>query len=181
LRMLKILLVSVVGLTAGACTYQDYITDASDPFFYQKEVEGKASIMTAEKADWSKADKVSVKLTPYGFTPGVIRLKQGQPYNLVIENTPENFNVISSDDFFDNIVVNSLSGHVGSLAEKRVGQLYFDEGQSRTMEIIPMKEGRFSIKDNRWGVDIQPWNYNFYNHFRGNPKISVVVESASAE
>lgn len=173
---LKFVLIAVVGIMATACTHQDYITDASDRYFHQKEVSNEETTKAVAEADWAKAEKITIQMTPQGFSPMFVQLKRGEPYNLVFENTNEGDNVIASEDFFRNIAVKSVTDYPGSLADKLVDQLHFDEGQARSLEIVPLKAGRFSVSDNRWGIDMQPWHINPFAYLHGRPKMVLTVE-----
>ncbi len=98
-------------------------------------------------ADWEKAKRVSLKLEDDLISPAWLRLKAGQPYILVLENTDGDSGTLRAADFFANAASNSSStlGMVGVGAEEKreIRLLVLEKG------VYDMDMGLFSTA---WGI-----------------------------
>ncbi len=98
-------------------------------------------------ADWEKAKRVSLKLEDDLISPAWLRLKAGQPYILVLENTDGDSGTLRAADFFANAASNSDStlGMVGVGAEEKreIRLLVLEKG------VYDMDMGLFSTA---WGI-----------------------------
>lgn len=132
----------IVGLMAllVACEGRD-----PDDGFGQTEYEAIAKTITAD-ADWSAAEKITVEITEFNFSPNNLEFKIDRPYELVLVNNGVSYHTFAAENFFDAIAVWQLKDEGGYVEFPYLAQVSLLPKSSKTLLFVPMRPGRYELK-----------------------------------
>ncbi len=177
MKFLKILLIPVLGMTLIGCAQNiDIIQSPDSELFLNETLVPAGSDQAVNGADWSKAEKIKITISEYGFYPMFVDVTAGKPYIFIFEKNDDISHSIVGDDFFDTLAVKSLSNNAQATPGTRIENIDLSQTSSRELRAIPMKKGRFEIADGGMGIFVGAWHFNIMNHFRGYPAGVVTVQ-----
>jgi len=175
-RLMKFLLIPMMGLTLVGCAYKDIVQTTDSVLFIDRALAPEGSAKAVADADWSQAEKVTFSLDEYGFTPLFSEIKVGKPYIFVFKNTDDGKRAVVGDDFFDNLAVKSLSGNSKVVPSSSIQSIDLRDVTTRELMAIPLKKGRFEISDGGKGFTAGGWHLNPFKHILGYPAGFITVE-----
>lgn len=150
-RMFVLAAVLATGL--AACAPSDVVYGPGD-MGRRADVASPESITKAvDEADWSKAVDLSLRIRQGDFNPMVLSLRVGAPYRLTLVNDDDVVHSFAAAEFFAEAAVKSLEPtetpiKPGSALEV----VLLEPGASRTVELIPLREGTYDFEDGEPGI-----------------------------
>ena len=101
----------------------------------------------AAPVDWSRAQRVDVRLVEYEFVPSELRFHRGVPYQLHLVNAGNEGHDFTAGDFFASVEVKS----VDALSEDRTS-IFLNPGQTTDIYFIARDVGLFAPRcaDHDW-------------------------------
>jgi uncharacterized cupredoxin-like copper-binding protein len=105
---------------------------------------GEAAARVAE-TDWSTAERVDVALSNYDFGPANLVFREGQPYQLHIENRSEGEeHTFTAPEFFQSVGLRPDPAAQQTLAQGGVVKLA--GGEAVDLHFVPVGKGRFALE-----------------------------------
>jgi uncharacterized cupredoxin-like copper-binding protein len=99
----------------------------------------------ASAADFSRAERLEVKLSDFAFTPATIRLHAGQPYALALVNAGSGAHDFTAPEFF---AASRVAPEDGDRVAK--GEVEVEAGRTATIHIIPAA-GQYNLVCTHFG------------------------------
>lgn len=91
--------------------------------------------------DWTNAQPLSVKLSNFKFDPSTVDLKQGQPYDLKLENLSSGGHSFAAKDFFDAALI--MEADQGKIIG---GKVSLEGGQSIDIHLVARRAGTYKLR-----------------------------------
>lgn len=102
-----------------------------------------ASAASAQTApDWSTAQKITISMSNYAFTPATLQLRAGTPYHLVFTSTVTKDHNFASPELF-------AAGTIAPEDKAKVsdkGEVEVDDGGTVDVRFIPQKPGTYPFE-----------------------------------
>jgi uncharacterized cupredoxin-like copper-binding protein len=95
--------------------------------------------------DWSQAELIDVVMTDFRFTPDVLRLRQGRPYRLHLENRGSGVHNISAGSFFKTAAVRADAPVAGAGEAVTGDTVRLAKGETKDVYMIPMTPGSYDF------------------------------------
>lgn len=99
---------------------------------------------TTAPVDWSKAEKVDMTLKSFAFVPDRLTFREGQPYELHLQNSSDSGHNLDAPDFFRSAVLKP--GKVADRIRAAGGLLELKPGDAADIYFVPTKTGTYPIK-----------------------------------
>ena len=95
-------LLLVIGILVSACTEKNIYANLTSKSYISDQQE------IIEAADWQMANTFEVRIRQNEFRPAIIRLKQGEPYIMLIENRDDITHILVAEEFFRTIAIRKI-------------------------------------------------------------------------
>lgn len=101
-----------------------------------------------EQVDWNAARKIVVHIRHGEFDPTLIRLMQGRPYVMRVENRDRQSRRLQSADFFEAVYVHSVvAGPDGPQSTSCPSGIRVSPGEAAEVRFIAARDGRYEYSD----------------------------------
>ena len=102
---------------------------------------------TASAIDWSKAQRVEIRMTEYEFVPDQLTLRHGEPYRLHLVNAGKEGHDFTAPDFFRSAIVRDT----GAFNETR-SSVFLQPQQTVDIYLVVQNPGLFAPRcaDHDW-------------------------------
>ena len=122
-------------------------------FFGLSYIENPEEITAA--ADWENAETINLDIRQNQFRPTIIRIFQGEPYILVIENRDLVAHSFTAIEFFKSIAVRKLVvNEETEIILPRLTSIGLESGDIKELHFVPVRDGWYSFEDGRYGLTI---------------------------
>ena len=143
----------VLGL--GACAPTDVI-QGPGAVRSAGAIAPDAASAAIEAADWEKAIALAIRMRQGDFNPMVVQMRAGFPYVLTIENADAEVHVFRAREFFASAAVKAVEPMDPPLKPgSTVVAILVEPGQTRTVRLIPMKDGTYAYDDGGPGIFVR--------------------------
>lgn len=140
-RLGLLLLAAALALTACAAADDRY----GDP--------GSGYPAAADKVlarvNWSKAERVTIRLDEFDFTPETPVFKAGRPYELVLINNGNASHTFTAEAFFRAIAAQSLGFANGEARRPTLESIAVKAGETRILRFVPLTAGAYDLSCER--------------------------------
>lgn len=126
-------------LALGACTALDdrYGDPASG---YPADADKRLA-----RVDWRKAERVTVRLSAFKFTPEMLVFKTGRPYELVLVSGGAAGHTFTAPAFFRAVAVQGLSFSDGESRRPTLESVAVGPGEARIIRLVPVTAGTYDL------------------------------------
>ncbi|MEK7820850.1 MAG: hypothetical protein AAB543_07055, partial [Pseudomonadota bacterium] len=101
-----------------------------------------------DQVDWDAARKIVVYIRHGEFDPTLIRLMQGRPYVMRVENRDRQSRRLQSADFFEAVYIHSVvSGPDGPQSTTCPSGIRVSPGEAAEVRFIAARDGRYEYSD----------------------------------
>lgn len=101
-----------------------------------------------DQVDWNAVRKIEVRIRHGEFDPTLIRLMQGRPYVMRVENRDRQSRRLQSADFFEAVYVHSVvSGPDGPQSTTCPSGVRVSPGEAAEVRFIAARDGRYEYSD----------------------------------
>jgi len=101
----------------------------------------------AEKADWSRAVTVEIRLDEFAFQPDMLRLKAEQPTKLVIRNAGRTRHSFAAPELIKASAVRNVVPAPGeTLPTVSYNEINVSAGSAKELYIVPIERGTYELK-----------------------------------
>jgi uncharacterized cupredoxin-like copper-binding protein len=133
------LLLFAGGLFLAAC-------NAGDDGFIEPTGNRLAELNAIVAAvDWSNAEKRTLALDEFSFSPSDLTFRINQPYELTLSNEGRVAHDFVAPAFFDAIAVKGLVFTDGEVNLPLLESIALDAGELNTLIFVPLKDGTFPL------------------------------------
>ncbi len=165
-RLGKLILVMGVTAALAGCSGGFFPT-----YFNDDPVSNSAEIVAA--ADWETAKTVVIDMRQNSFTPAVVRLTQGQPYILVLENRDDVTHVFAAKEFFRTTAVRQIVTDDKETPVHRLSTVSVLPSEIKEVYLVPLRDGWFSFEGadpglNIAGISLSPFSRGAIHGMVGN-------------
>jgi uncharacterized cupredoxin-like copper-binding protein len=101
----------------------------------------------ATPIDWSRAERVEIRMIEYEFVPNQLRFRRGVPYQLHLVNAGKEGHDFTAPDFFTSVEVKNIDALNGSRTS-----VFLNPGQTSDIYFIATNVGLFAPRcaDHDW-------------------------------
>jgi len=99
-----------------------------------------------EAADWSEAKTFDIRIRQNEFRPAIIRLLQGEPYIMLIENRDDVNHFLLAEDFFKTVAIRKILSKKTEITGVNLIGVYLDPGEIKEIHFIPVRDGWFDFE-----------------------------------
>ncbi|MSO84729.1 MAG: hypothetical protein EXR02_01405 [Rhodospirillales bacterium] len=100
-----------------------------------------------ESVDWDAARRINVRIRDGEFQPSLIRLYQGRPYVMRIENRDRGARRFQSREFFQAVYIHSLTRPSGTYSVECPWGVRVSPGEVAEVRFIAARDGRYEYSD----------------------------------
>ena len=100
-----------------------------------------------EAADWGEAETFTIDIRQSEFRPSIVRILQGGPYIMVLENRDDVEHVFVAREFFNVIAVRKVIEDEKELPGGRLFSVRLEPGAITEVHFVPMRDGWFEFRD----------------------------------
>ena len=148
----RVVAAAMMILGLGACAPSDVI-QGPEAVRLAGAVAPDAASAAVEAADWEKAIALAVRMRQGDFNPMVMQMRVGFPYVLTIENADAEACAFKAPEFFASSAVKSLEPLDPPFEPgDTLVSVLVEPGQTRTVRLVPMKDGTYTYDDGVFGV-----------------------------
>ena len=134
------LLFIAIGVFVSACTEKNIYAN----FTGRYDVSDQQEII--EAADWEAAKTLEIRIRQNEFRPTIIRLKQGEPYIMLVENRDDITHMMVAEEFFRTIVIRKILSQTLEIRKVNLIGLHLFPGEVKEVHFIPVKDGWFDFE-----------------------------------
>ncbi len=141
-----LLLALVPGL--GACTspHQTDIFTALDATGF---VPNQAEVVAA--ADWKEAFIIEIQIRQNEFQPAIIRILQGEPHILIVENRDQVPHILTSTEFFKTTAIRKVLTETEEISGANLIGLHLKPGEIKEIHFVPVLDGWYDFEGSDGG------------------------------
>lgn len=99
-----------------------------------------------DAADWKDAITFEIKIRQNEFRPSIIRLRQGRPYIMLIENRDEVNHFMLAQEFFKTTAIRKILTKDSEITGVNLVGIYLDPGEIKEVHFIPIRDGWFDFE-----------------------------------
>ncbi len=96
-----------------------------------------------QTTDWNRTQTVKLNLHHYVLTPKQLSLTQGEPYQMIIENTGNYTCYFASEGLLKSIAVQKLVGPTGTKTFPYYEEISVLPGETKALYFVPVRAGHF--------------------------------------
>lgn len=97
-------------------------------------------------ADWSKAEKITVTLSNFSFSPDALVFRAGQPYELTLINSASFSHNFTTGTFFRAIAAQRLAMSDGEAGMPTLESISLESKETKTLYFVAVRPGRYALK-----------------------------------
>lgn len=97
------------------------------------------------RVDWRIAERVTVRLDEFDFTPEMPVFKAGRPYELVLINNGNAGHTFTAGAFFRAIAAQSLGFAEGEARRPMLESIAVKAGEARILRFVPLTAGTYPL------------------------------------
>lgn len=97
-------------------------------------------------ADWSKAEKVTVTLSDFSFSPDALVFRAGQPYELTLVNPDPISHNFTTGTFFRAIAAQRLTMSDGEAGMPLLESISLVSKETKILYFVAVRPGRYALK-----------------------------------
>ena len=151
----------MIGLILSACTGENIYASLSNGSYIEDQQE------LIEAADWSAAKSFEIRIRQNEFRPAIIRLTQGEPYILLIENRDDEDHFLVAEEFFKTVAIRKILSQTSEISGINLIGIHLYPGEFKEVHFIPARDGWFDFEGG-YGLGIFPADYIFSLSSRGS-------------
>ena len=143
-----------IGIFLSACTEKNiYANWTSDQYTRdQQEI--------IEAADWGAAKTLEIRIRQNEFNPTIIRLRQGEPYIMLVENRDDITHMLVAEEFFKTVAIHKILSQTVEISKVNLIGLHLSPGEVKEVHFIPARDGWFDFEGGK-GPGIFATDYIF--------------------
>jgi hypothetical protein len=156
-----LLLLVVSGLSACISPHQTDIFTALDTKGF---VTNQAEVVAA--ADWKEAFIIEIQIRQNEFNPAIIRLFQGEPYILIVENRDQIPHILASTEFFKTTAIRKVLTEKEEISGANLIGLHLSPGEIKEIHFVPVLDGWYDFEGPHGGPAVYlgdryfaPWSH----------------------
>jgi hypothetical protein len=153
-------LLLAIGMFFSACAEKNIYANLTSGLYISDQQE------IIEAADWEMATTFEIRIRQNEFRPSIIRLKQGEPYIMLIENRDDITHMLVADEFFKTIVIRKILSQTLEIKKVNLIGLHLFSGEIKEVHFIPARDGWFDFEGGK-GFGIFATDYIFSPLSRG--------------
>jgi hypothetical protein len=153
-------LLLVIGILVSACAEKNIYANLTSKSYISDQQE------IIEAADWQMANTFEIRIRQNEFRPAIIRLKQGEPYIMLIENRDDITHILVAEEFFKTIAVRKILSQTLEITKVNLIGLHLFPGEIKEVHFIPARDGWFDFEGGK-GLGIFATDYIFSPLSRG--------------
>ncbi|MDA0241321.1 MAG: hypothetical protein O3A84_15045 [Proteobacteria bacterium] len=108
-------------------------------------IENPAEIVDA--VDWEVAETFNIDIRQGEFRPTIIRLLQGEPYIMVIENRDDVDHLFVAKEFFRTIAIRKMVTDEKEIKIDRLTGINVEPGRITELHFVPVRDGWYPFED----------------------------------
>ena len=153
-------LIIIMGISVSACAEKNIYANLTSKFYISDQQE------IIEAADWQMANTFGIRIRQNEFRPAIIRLKQGEPYIMLIENRDDITHILVAEEFFKTIAIRKILSQTLEITKVNLIGLHLFPGEIKEVHFIPARDGWFDFEGGK-GLGIFATDYIFSPLSRG--------------
>ena len=130
----------VIGLLFAACTGKNIYANLTSKSY----ISGPQEMI--EAADWGAAKTFELRIRQNEFRPAIIRLTQGEPYIMLVENRDDITHMLVAEDFFKTVAIRKILSQTLEISGINLIGLHLDPGEIKEVHFIPARDGWFDFE-----------------------------------
>jgi len=154
------LLFLVIGVLVSACTEKNIYANLTSRYYLSDQQE------IIEAADWGAAKTLEIRIRQNEFSPTIIRLRQGEPYIMLVENRDDIAHMLVAKEFFKTVAIRKILSQTLEISKVNLIGLHLSPGEVKEVHFIPARDGWFDFEGGK-GPGIFATDYIFSPLSRG--------------
>jgi hypothetical protein len=154
------LLFLVIGVLVSACTEKNIYANLTSRYYLSDQQE------IIEAADWAAAKTLEIRIRQNEFSPTIIRLRQGEPYIMLVENRDDIAHMLVAKEFFKTVAIRKILSQTLEISKVNLIGLHLSPGEVKEVHFIPARDGWFDFEGGK-GPGIFATDYIFSPLSRG--------------
>jgi hypothetical protein len=138
-KMYYFFILSII-LSLTACTGKNIYANLSSALYLSDQQE------LIEAADWDAAKSFEIRIRQNEFRPAIIRLTQGEPYIMLIENRDDEIHMMVAHDFFKTVAIRKILSQTSEISRVNLIGLHLNPGEIKEVHFIPARDGWFDFE-----------------------------------
>ena len=134
------LLFLVIGVLVSACTEKNIYANLTSRYYLSDQQE------IIEAADWEAAKTVEIRIRQNEFSPTIIRLRQGEPYIMLVENRDDITHMLVAEEFFKTVAIHKILSQTLEISKVNLIGLHLNPGEIKEIHFIPARDGWFDFE-----------------------------------
>ncbi len=152
-----------IGILFSGCTENNIYANLSNNSYLSDQQE------IIEAADWDAAKTFEIRIRQNEFRPAIIRLIQGEPYIMFVENRDDISHMLVAEDFFKTVAIRKIISQKLEISRINLIALHLHPGEMKEIHFIPARDGWFDFEGGH-GPGIFATDYIFSPLSRGAVK-----------
>lgn len=99
------------------------------------------------KADWDRAEVVTIRVRQNEFRPMLAEFQSGQAYILRLVNGDDSAHRFRAPDFFSNVSVAGIAEGSEEQTDICTASVYMPPGKTAEIRFVPLKDGSYEFTD----------------------------------
>ena len=153
----------IFGVFLTACTEENIYANLSSKSYLSDQQE------LIDAADWDAAKSFEIRIRQNEFRPAIIRLTQGEPYIMLIENRDDINHMLVAQDFFKTLAIRKILSQTLEISGVNLIGLHLHPGEIKEVHFIPARDGWFDFEGGN-GLGIYATDYIFSPLSHGSVK-----------
>ena len=154
------LLFLTIGVLVSACTEKNIYANLTNRYYISNQQE------IIEAADWGAAKTLEIRIRQNEFNPTIIRLRQGEPYIMLVENRDDITHMLVAEEFFKTVAIRKILSQTVEISKVNLIGLHLSPGEVKEVHFIPARDGWFDFEGGK-GPGIFATDYIFSPLSRG--------------
>ena len=134
------LLFFTISVFFSACTQKNIYANLTSGYYISDQHE------IIEAADWGAAITLDIRIRQNEFRPTIIRLRQGEPYIMLVENRDDIAHILVAKEFFKTIAIRKIVSRTIEIRKVNLIGLHLSPGEVKEVHFIPVKDGWFDFE-----------------------------------
>ena len=140
-----------------------------------RRLENGAEIV--EAADWEVAETFTIDIRQSEFRPTIVRLLQGEPYILVLENRDDVDHLFVAKEFFRTIAIRKMVVDEMEVSTAGLTGILLEPGQIKELHFVPVRDGWYPFEDAAPGIFVGGLVFSFFGRGAVHGAVgSIIVE-----
>lgn len=156
-------------LVLAACSPTALLNDTP----MDAQVNNQAEIV--EAVDWEVAETFNIDIRQGEFRPTIIRLLQGEPYVMVIENRDDVDHLFVAKEFFRTIAIRKMVIEDKEFMIDRLNGINIEPGQIKELHFVPIRDGWYPFEDAAPGFNVGGVVFSFLGRGATHGAIGAII------